>query len=972
MNSSPPHTKTTSRLPLAIVGVASFISILLFAILYLAGEKEPERISTIPDDTIINLVENTPKQKSQDGKSLEEVSLELPQGGWVQQADSEGNLSQQYRCESVDSNPKDLSKGWIRLKKPEIEIFLSDNKLVVITGDTATANAPNQVLESGSIDGHVRVEMFELHHTGGRLSETPSMVMTTPQATFDKYLGEITCASEVRIESAKHKLVGRRLTVNINDKKGRVEYLRLEELDYLDFYPEPILQPNPSTPTPITKHKTTPKDKVAPHRVHAAAAGTPVDFYFLTFSNNVTVIQGQQHSGRSATGDRLTVAFSDESESSSLAQTIPTRGTASMLPFSIQTSIIATTLAATQTPTETPPIPVRLTCDNGFTMVPLEEVSLMPDSAEDTRIELFASDKKPIQIIDNVQHLTASGSKLRHDVLQDRTNLFGSPASFVMHEMETLSDHLWIAKQDGKGGAIGSGSIIEIKPVIEGTALTWKDSIDFFFNTEGENEALERVVCVGNVVLSDQGSTVLCDSLTVQFEEDETGSPAPSTAHATGGVKAISETQTMWANDAVVTFESTDGEEAAEGAMFSGSKAKKMKANGDVQVLLDDGGRAFCDTLEGNINQDIAVLKGNVVIAYQRMLMNRGDRASLTLDRSSGKGKWLGSGQALFLDTPIDVSPDSRIERPEIFSKNSPKLFPINISMRANWETEMNLDRDFNDQAGAVDLSGGVNVRTTKTPLDLSQMSGEDLRLEFDLVQNELNNEERQLKKVIAKNNAAIDHKLWDALAPDTDPVEYNIAGNHVEFDATTLDVLAVGDGQLVVHDTRKPKPETHQSALAGRGTTMFTWTKKLKTTQLSKDLYLIVMDGDVSMAHKGLDGNPGVLTAHQIEAIAMNPNDVKTKEDGTSELLVRGMDLQQLKALGNVYVSNGTRTVNCDSFDYNLRTGIAQLQADEGKTIEIVTSRTPYPVRASSVVWNMDPADDRITIMDLQSSSPN
>ena len=465
---------------------------------------------------------------------------------------------------------------------------------------------------------------------------------------------------------------------------------------------------------------------------------------------------------------------------------------------------------------------------------------------------------------------------------------------------------------------------------------------------------------------------MLFDSLTVHFNEDETGSPAPSTAYATGGVKAINENQTMWANDALVTFKSTENENPTEGSMFGGTIAENMKANGDVQVLLDDGGRAFCDTLEGNINQDIAVLKGHVVIAYQRMLMNKGDIATLTLDRSSGKGKWLGAGQALFIDTPIDVSRDSRINRPEIFSETSPKLFPINISMRVEWKTEMNLDRTFNDQAGAVDLSGNANVRTTKTPLDLSEMVGEDLRLEFDYVQNKMHKEERRLRKVIAKNNAKITHILWDALAPDEEPVMYNIQGNHVEYDNATLDLLAVGDGELVVYDPRKPKPETHQSALAGRGITKFNWEEKLKTTQLTEDLYRIVMNGNVQMQHLGLDGEIGGLTAHQIEALAINPNDVQTQDDGTSELVVRGMDLQQLKAIGNVYVSNGSRKIDCDSFEYNLRTGIATLLAKEGQTVNITTAGAQYPVRATSVVWNMDPADDRITIVNLKGSRPN
>jgi len=82
-------------------------------------------------------------------------------------------------------------------------------------------------------------------------------------------------------------------------------------------------------------------------------------------------------------------------------------------------------------------------------------------------------------------------------------------------------------------------------------------------------------------------------------------------------------------------------------------------------------------------------------------------------------------------------------------------------------------------------------------------------------------------------------------------------------------------------------------------------------------------------------------------------------------------MDLQQLVATGTVYIATESRTVDCDLFDYNLRTGIADLSATQGRTIAILTQGSPYPVRAEVVSWNMDPAIDTITIRGLQGSSP-
>ncbi len=50
--------------------------------------------------------------------------------------------------------------------------------------------------------------------------------------------------------------------------------------------------------------------------------------------------------------------------------------------------------------------------------------------------------------------------------------------------------------------------------------------------------------------------------------------------------------------------------------------------------------------------------------------------------------------------------------------------------------------------------------------------------------------------------------------------------------------------------------------------------------------------------------------------------------------------------------------------------TGIAELTALEDKSVAIVTQGTSYPVRATSITWNMDPTVDTISIHGLQGST--
>ena len=959
---------------LIVAAISSLFCVLLVALLFaISDESTKESVHVKSDDVIDLLASPSQHDKTSADINSTSIGIELPKGGWVQQTDKQGKLVQQYRCDHLDPDPPGLSAGWIEMRKPEVELFLGDNKLIRITGNSGIANAPNRILESGEIDGNVIVKMFELDAMSNNINPIPLMQLHTEVAKFDNFIGEITCPSQVAVQSPSQSLLGTNLSVRFNDVEERIEFLRLEELEYIEIYPTT----SQTVPATLSSTNTSPYDSAysGQNRVRAAAAGNDYEYYIVTISENVQVLQGTQLDGRLARGENLTLAFSNKSKSMAKAQHSVDKGTNTMLntpTAHAMSTILATSVLANTQPTLNE-LPVRITCDGGMTMVPLHDPARIPSLPTDTRLELFAFEDTPAQLIDISQNMTAQGELIRYEVNADRSDLFGEPATLLFNDTLTSSNHLWVSRQDAAGGASGAGTMQTVADQQLPTTLRWSEGVDFTFDSTDEHGqgSLEQVVCHGNVELLDQGNTLTCSTLTVDFEQDSNGNSSPSIASATGGVKAVSESQKLWANEAEVTFKngSIDNEHAdSEESMFGGSHADSMFASGNVQVLLSDGGRAFCENLEGHITQDRAILNGNVVIAYERMLMNRGDEATLSLNRATGKGNWSGAGQALFLNELLDVSPDRRIERPTI-KQPTVESEGTSLSMRANWQESMNLDQNFNDGAGAIDLKGNVQVKSQRSEEERSQMSGEDLRLEF--TQDSADNK-RVLHKTIAKNNAQIEHRTWDVLSPNLPPVVYYIGGNHVEFDSVTSDALVVGNGELVLRDPRQPANEIHQSALAGRGTTRFTWENKLQTTHLQGNVYRVEMTGNVEMVHKGLDGAIGMLTSDRIEALAVDPKVINPNSSKGAELTLRGMDLQELNANGNVYVATETRRVDCDAFEYNLRTGFASLSAEKNRSVAVVTEGTPYPVRASSVVWNMDPAVDTISIRGLQGTGNN
>ncbi len=947
------------KVTLIVATVGSLFSLLLIVLLFALSDDEVTEIVKSDNEDIIDLLNES--QLSKSGSDDNQIGIELPQGGWVQQTDEVGNLVQQYRCSSLNPNPMNLPSGWIEMDSPEIELYLSENRLVRITGEHGIANAPKRVLESGEIAGQVVVAMYELSDwSANAVNASPTMVLTTPQISFDNFIGEITCESEIRIQTVNSTLSGRKLAIRFNDTEGRIEHLRLAEVDYIDLYNIDRQLP-PSAPVRKTLAVTNTQEH--PSKKVQASILPEVEHYLITLSDHVVITQGDPLTGRKATGDKLTIAFSKNSEPS--AQTA--QHTQTITPFaSLESNIASLSLGGVANRVFDETV-TRITCESALVMVPLYDEELYPLTEDDTRIELFGTAELPVKMTDEQQEMTALGTHFRHDINADRSEISGSPALLTQRTVEFASSHIWIDNSNHVGGSPTSGTMKNSDGTGVSSTLSWGGSVDFTFNQESEVSTLRTVLCKGDVRLTDPESTLSCDSLEVNFELNASGNSIPSLAIASDDVVAVSDTQTLWANKATVTFAETQDD--ASGELLGSATAETMTATGDVQVLLEDGGRAFCDNLQGDVSQEKATLTGNVVVAYDQLLMNRGEEAIFTINRLTGKGHWNGAGQALFLTEPINVSKPEKISRPAIQSSND-SAPSSGITMRANWYHDMELDQHFNDGAGALTLGGEVDIRSSQSPQDVSQMTGDELRLEFE-IPRESEHENRELERVIAKNNAQIEHRVWEDVDKTTPPIVYYIGGDHIEYVPKTQETLAVGHGELVLRDPRQPKVEEHQSALAGKGTTRFTWSQKLQTLQLSKELYRIHMNGDVEMVHKNLQGHVGMLTADELEGIAADPMPEKGSES-VSELTMRGMDLKQIKAGGNVYVATDSRRVDCDTFDYNLQTGLARLSADKGKQVAIVTEGVNYPVRAESILWNMDPEIDSITIKNLQGRGSN
>jgi hypothetical protein len=125
-------------------------------------------------------------------------------------------------------------------------------------------------------------------------------------------------------------------------------------------------------------------------------------------------------------------------------------------------------------------------------------------------------------------------------------------------------------------------------------------------------------------------------------------------------------------------------------------------------------------------------------------------------------------------------------------------------------------------------------------------------------------------------------------------------------------------------------------------------------------------MIGDVEGLYKGVASDDiATITADRIEAITQRSRIDGGSSERTSPLDFQGdMTIEHLRAIGQVYLATPRRRADAHLVDYDTRTQIATLESRPGRKVSIITEGSPLPVKATGMVWNMDPRVDSIQLI--------
>ena len=186
--------------------------------------RRAPRTRTRPVEELVTPSPLSEQERSGSGPRFgSQESVRLEKGAWVQVADAQGNLKQQYTASRIDPLPdKRLS-----MADPRAVLYGDAGRIVTMRSDTMTARVPKRALESGKLNGNVVIRIYR--PKDGRAVDlkldTPDVTVESPEATFDQASGEIRCDRQVRITGEVLAFEGEGLSLTLGADGKTIERL---------------------------------------------------------------------------------------------------------------------------------------------------------------------------------------------------------------------------------------------------------------------------------------------------------------------------------------------------------------------------------------------------------------------------------------------------------------------------------------------------------------------------------------------------------------------------------------------------------------------------------------------------------------------------------------------------------------------------------------------------------------------------
>ncbi len=505
------------RRPILLIGVGTLAAIVLMAMVWrLDRTSEPMTRRRLVDlDRIVVPASPTEDELETPATDIDRDTIaSLRDGASVQVADEDGRLAQEYGAARIDPLPDD----WIAMISPWARLHPDNGRLIEMTARDGTLRVPERAIDSGRLEGDVRIRIFEPDSDVGTTdSRTPSVEIEAEIAEYDAASGRLDSPGRIRVRTADATFVGEDLRVVFGADGATIERLTVERA----LGPIEIRRSSQDTTRPRVAPGTSPlaasreaEANASPPNDRSAAAAPgvlnapsdadawrsrgdapapnpepslrpvrPEDVYRVVLDRDVVIerLSPRDDGTRSTArvqGDRMTLVLSlssggmddvmadrvDASQAPLVAG--PTWDRQQTLPFAPSRAALVAAAALSSVPEDPEDQEaadlVLVHFAGRLVMTPAADQASLLDDADDVHLRLDGTEGRGITLHDEAQQAEGTAARLEYHLADARVDLIGDavhPLLIHSPRFTLAGGRFWMGRSSSRGGLIGPGSM---------------------------------------------------------------------------------------------------------------------------------------------------------------------------------------------------------------------------------------------------------------------------------------------------------------------------------------------------------------------------------------------------------------------------------------------------------------------------------------------------------------------------------
>ncbi len=498
------------RSPSLAFGVpAGAVALVVVLIAVNAGELDPVREKGNRLDDAVDILRPSAPTDAEFQRSSanigEQASLQLSDGAWIQVADEDGRLAQQYSAQRLEPLPA----SQLALTEPRVMMFLRDGRVISMESRSGVASVPQRALNSGTFKDDVVVRLFRPVE-GASVDPTrdvPAVTIEATEAQFDSVLGEVRCDRAVRVTTDMGTFAGEGLSLVLDgdgDGVERLEVARATEPIRIDraakvlssrreariaapavtTQPEraiaPIIAPTIAILPIPTPSPTTPAAIAATSAPTAVTSETAIRAYKLVLEGGVEIVRTKEGLRSTIRGDELNAYFSLDSDSLDSNPPAVRAAVAPSIFMSTPASAI-TAIAFAQASDASLADLVTVSFGGRLVMTPAKDVVLA--SHDDIRFEVIG---RRVECFDAGTSTEIVCRKLRYELASERLDAIGDaeqPLRVRSARMSLDGERFWMNQKTKTGRLEGAGRLRFARPAATARPAARSSSVSLKFGT---------------------------------------------------------------------------------------------------------------------------------------------------------------------------------------------------------------------------------------------------------------------------------------------------------------------------------------------------------------------------------------------------------------------------------------------------------------------------------------------------------